>query len=62
MEVMRAGGTALPLNGGGTPVKEVQQGCHLQHRWCTGRAPARRGGGGAHRAAARRVGGRDGLA
>jgi hypothetical protein len=32
MEVMRAGGAALPLKGGGTPVEGVRQSRHLRHR------------------------------
>jgi hypothetical protein len=32
MEVMRAGGAALPLKGGGTPVEGVRQSRRLQHR------------------------------
>jgi hypothetical protein len=32
MEVMRAGGAALPLKGGGTPGEGVRQSRRLQHR------------------------------
>jgi hypothetical protein len=32
MEVMRAGGVVVPLNGGGGLVEEVRQGHHLWHR------------------------------
>jgi hypothetical protein len=62
MEVMRAGGTAVPLKSGGFPVEEVRQGHRLRHRRGTGRASGKVRGGGAHGVAAHQVGGGDGSA